>query len=203
MNTKQFSEWLVLKTACADGKEWARGKTLAQAWNNLERPEWMIWLIWQSEEAVEKTIWVKIAVYAAKQALPFFEKQYPKDKRPWKAIEAAERWIKNPTEENRKIAFTSADASVYVSASAAAHASAAESASASAAADASAYAYAAVYADADAAEDAAEDAAAAASAAAYAAAAAAIDASEYARKKMNQKICVYIRQLIKLEDLEF
>lgn len=47
---------------------------------------------------------VKEAVEMASRILKVFEKKYPKDKRPRKAIEAAKDWLKNPTEINRKAA---------------------------------------------------------------------------------------------------
>ena len=48
-----------------------------------------------------KMISVKWAVSCAKHVLHIFEEQYPDDKRPRKAIEAASNWIKDPSEKNR------------------------------------------------------------------------------------------------------
>ena len=53
---------------------------------------------WQKKDSVE------LAIYSAKLVLPIFEKEYPKDKRPRKAIEAAQKYIKNPSEKNRAAA---------------------------------------------------------------------------------------------------
>ena len=44
---------------------------------------------------------IEYAVFAARQVLPAFEKEYPEDKRPRLAIEAAIRVMKNNTEKNR------------------------------------------------------------------------------------------------------
>lgn len=41
-----------------------------------------------------KEMSVKLAIYAAKLALPIWEEKYPKDNRPRKAIEASEKWLK-------------------------------------------------------------------------------------------------------------
>ena len=49
----------------------------------------------------EKKDSVSMAIYAAELCLEHFEKEYPNDKRPRGAIEAAKRWIENPTEKNR------------------------------------------------------------------------------------------------------
>jgi len=48
---------------------------------------------WTKEDSV------KLAVFASEQVLGIYEKQYPNDDRPRKAIEAAKAWLKNPTEE--------------------------------------------------------------------------------------------------------
>jgi hypothetical protein len=42
---------------------------------------------------------VELAVYAAESVIGRFEKQYPDDKRPRAAIEAAKAWLKNPCEK--------------------------------------------------------------------------------------------------------
>jgi len=43
---------------------------------------------------------VRLAVFAAEAVLPRWTAQYPDDDRPAKAIEAAKRWLKEPTESN-------------------------------------------------------------------------------------------------------
>ncbi len=45
-----------------------------------------------------------IAVAAAKNCIGVFEKRYPGDDRPRKALQAAEQWLNEPTEENRRVA---------------------------------------------------------------------------------------------------
>jgi hypothetical protein len=45
---------------------------------------------------------VSIAIDAAKNCIHVFEKEYPTDDRPRKALEAAEKWLNDPTEENRR-----------------------------------------------------------------------------------------------------
>jgi hypothetical protein len=48
-----------------------------------------------------KPLLVEYAIGCARHVLPNYEKKYPCDDRPRKAIEAAEKWLKAPTEENR------------------------------------------------------------------------------------------------------
>ena len=80
---------------------------------------------WGIVRLMDKTQKVRYAVYAAERVLEIYETKYPKDDRPRKAIEAAKKWVKEPTEENRKAA-SAADADA--SSAAAAHAAAAASA---------------------------------------------------------------------------
>jgi len=102
---------------------------------------------WSEMRVVRAYEWTKLdsvamAIYAAELVIGEHEKKYPDDKRPRQAIEAAKKWLKDPTEENRQAASAASAAS------------------------------AAAYAACDAACDAAYDAAYAAAAAAYAASAA-------------------------------
>ena len=87
---------------------------------------------------------VKLAIYSAELVLPIFEKQYPKDNRPRKAIAAAKKCIESDTKENRiarAAAANAAAANAVANAAAAAKAAvanAAVGAGASAAANAAA-----------------------------------------------------------------
>ena len=45
-----------------------------------------------------KTMSVKLAIYAAELVLPIFETEYPDDKRPRKAIEAAKEHLRKPSD---------------------------------------------------------------------------------------------------------
>jgi len=57
---------------------------------------------WSDMRIVKSYKWTKkdsvaLAIYAAQLVLPIFEKEYPKDNRPRKAIEAAIYWMKHPS----------------------------------------------------------------------------------------------------------
>jgi hypothetical protein len=45
---------------------------------------------------------VSIAIDAAKNCIHVFEAEYPTDDRPRKALEATEKWLSDPTRENRR-----------------------------------------------------------------------------------------------------
>ncbi len=77
---------------------------------------------WSEMRIVKICTWtqrdsVLLAVYAARQVLPIYEKKYPQNNCPRKTIEAAEKWADNPTKKN-----TVATYAAYAAAHAAAHA---------------------------------------------------------------------------------
>ena len=121
--------------ACDDGTEYAvkslLGKSYSDAIKQCIADNKLQWANWGIVRVMDGTERVKYAVYAARQVLKLFEDKYKDDKRPREAIEAAERWTRNPSEKNRN----AADA-----ASAAAYTAYVSSASAYAAYAANAYA---------------------------------------------------------------
>jgi hypothetical protein len=69
--------------------------------------------VWEKMRIVKEWEWTKkdsvlFSIYAAYLCLDNFEKVYPNDKRPREAIEAAERYIENPTEKNQEAAESAA-----------------------------------------------------------------------------------------------
>jgi hypothetical protein len=172
MNNAEFIDWMRDRGACAAAIEWVSGigYSRREVWENCERADWLLW--WAARDGFDHVEIVRAACACARTALKYVPDG---EDRPRLAIEAAERWCDDPTEEHRR---ASADAA-YAVADAAANAARAAYAAAYAAACA---AYAAARApDADAAADAAYAACAAADAA-YAARAAAYaaDAAAYA-----------------------
>jgi hypothetical protein len=179
----------------------------AKRLNSDDHNDWANWLIVRFMTHEQK---VQYAIFAAEQVIDIYEKKYPNDDRPRKAIEAAKNYLKDKSLENKNAAYTTAtDAAyaAYAAADAAAYAAAAADAAyvAAAAADAADAAYVAAYAAAyaayaaaDAAYDAAAYTADAAAYAAYAAAAAAYAAAYAAvKKEMQNKILEYGIGLLK------
>jgi hypothetical protein len=185
-------EFLHQKEACEQSYKWVCENKLI----GLEHEEFIDKLMknnrfseanWLLTKLFDETQCVKYAVFCAQQVIDIFEKKYPDDKRPRKAIEAAKDYLESPNDVTYAAAVAAAanaadaaEASVYAAANAAyaAHyaaydANAAYAAEAYAAANA-AYAayYAAYYAN-----------------AAYAAEAYAAEASVYAGiEEMRMKI---------------
>ena len=80
------------RSACSEALEWADGKTFAEAWTSCERPDWMLWIAGRMCETPgwwTRQEFVLAACACAETVLPIFEKKYPDDKRPRKAIETA------------------------------------------------------------------------------------------------------------------
>ena len=153
---KLTEQWLREKSACSEGVEWflkQKEIDVVKVLKKLIKEKKLPWANWTIVRVMNYKQRVQYAVFAAEQVIGIFEKEYPDDKRPRQAIEAAKKCIENPSKENKKAA---ADAYAAADAAASAAAAAAHAAAAAAAAAAAYAAYA--------------DAAAAAAAAAYAAA---------------------------------
>jgi hypothetical protein len=142
----------------------------------------------------DKRLSVILAVFFAEGVLPIFEKEFPEDKRPREAVEAAKAWIVNPCRE------TANAANAAHAASADAYPDAAHAANAAAAAYSAAAAAAAYYAAADAAHAAANaaDAAHAAANAADAAHAASAHAANAQSKLfyIHKKLLMLLPQIL-------
>ena len=106
-------EWLKEKDACFAGMKCyeANGKpnTVENCIKKL-MPEHFDYANWLLTNAFTKEQNVKYAIFAAKQVVDIFEKEYPNDKRPRHSIEAAEEWLKNPCEETQEKAAEAAEA---------------------------------------------------------------------------------------------
>ena len=93
--------WLKEKGACTSGTEWfcntfKMGTTEKELIEKLIKTEKTDWAWWYLRKVLTKEQSVKIAIYASEQVIGIFEKKYPKDDRPRKAIESAKEYLKNP-----------------------------------------------------------------------------------------------------------
>ena len=137
------------------------------------RFDWANWLIVRLMNRKQK---VQYAIFAAELVIDIYEKKYPDNDKPKKAIEAAKAYLKNPSKKTKSDASNAANAAAYAAANVAADAAANVAAyAANVAANVAAYAANAAanvtaYAAANVAADAANVAADAANAAANVAA---------------------------------
>jgi hypothetical protein len=194
---KITKKWLDNIGACEYGIAWFLSQKETDSVKVVEKlitEKHLDWANWLVTRLMNHKQQIQYAVYAAEQVIDIFENKYPDDKRPREAIEAAKRYLKNPTEGNKnaaRVVAAAANAAAidYAAASAAAAYAAANAAYASAAA-----AYAATNASAYA------SAYAATNASAYAARIAANAAAYAAAAKMKIKIIKYGLELLEAKE---
>ena len=155
------TDWLREQLACDEGTDWFKAQNETDALAVLQKLrgdhwDWYRWLAVRLMTHKQKVEW---ACFCAEQVLFIFEKKYPMDDRPRKAITAAKAWAKDPSEANRERARNDADAAYAAAAELLRWAAAAEmrsqhplAAAYAAAATAAAYAADAATADAYAAD---------------------------------------------------
>jgi hypothetical protein len=97
--------------ACQEARAWAGDRTPRQAWDEAPRADWLLW--WAGRLGVDKVLLVRCACQIARTVLHLIPAG---EERPRLAIEAAERWCENPTEENRKKAARAAKAAAWAAA---------------------------------------------------------------------------------------
>ena len=118
-------EWLVEKNACQDGLDWfaKQGKEVEPIplLNLLIKKKKLDWANWLIVRVMEYKQYVSYAVFAAELVIDIFEKEFPDDKRPRTAIEAAKKCIENPNDENKKEAARAAGIAAYSAADSAAY----------------------------------------------------------------------------------
>jgi hypothetical protein len=123
MNIEQWQKWLKSYSACSDGYAEACNKLPDEWYQSTGRSDWMIWVLRKLPKHKEdKKLWVAIAIESAKLVLHLTKDE---QQRPQIAIEAAVKWLENPTEENRIAAYAATNAAAYSAADAAAYSAAA------------------------------------------------------------------------------
>jgi len=135
-------EWLQEKSACASGVDWfdaQKDTDAVKVLKKLIKEDKLGWANWTICRVFDYKQRVQYAVFVAEQTIDLYEKEYPNDKRPRLAIEAAKRCIENPSKENKAVANAAAYAAAYA-AYAAAYAAYAAAYAANAAAYAADYA---------------------------------------------------------------
>ena len=101
---KHWPDKLVEIGACAEAVAWARTqKSLAIAWEHCERADWMLWLLGHTLEPTvsEHRRLTLVACGCARKVLHLIPAG---EDRPRLAIEAAEKWAREPTKEHRAAA---------------------------------------------------------------------------------------------------
>lgn len=90
METMQ--EWLETHGACAQAVNWVGARSPEAAWNDCPYSSWLLWAAVRVE--VDESLFAEVAVSAAKSVLHLIPEG---ERRPIRAVEGAEAWLKNPT----------------------------------------------------------------------------------------------------------
>src|SRR3990167_6894566 len=141
---KLTTRFLNSKGACKEGLEWFKAQketNIIKVLRKLALENHWPWASWLIVRVMTRPQYLAYAIFAAEQVIEIFEKKYPKDKRPRKAIEAAKAFLKNDTHKNRVAAGAAAGAAADAAADAYSDADAADAYSDADAADAADAAY--------------------------------------------------------------
>ena len=116
--------WLKEKSACSEGIVWFTAQEEVDAVKVLEKlikEKKLDWANWTIARVMSYRQYVSYAVFAAEQVIDLYEKEYPDNKRPREAIEAAKKCIKDPSGKNKVAAHAAyaADAAAHAAAHAA------------------------------------------------------------------------------------
>ena len=93
-------EWLKEEGACSDGVEWFKEQNkseLKDVLSDLLKQNYASWANWSIVRFMTHKQKVQYAIFSAEQVIEIYEKKYPKDHRPRRAIETAKKWVENPT----------------------------------------------------------------------------------------------------------
>ena len=106
---KITKEWLESKNACYSSLTYVCannyiGLDIIDFLEKLIKEKRLSDANWLITKGMNKKQNVLYAIFAAEQVISIYEKKYPKDSRPRKAIEAAKRYIKNPCKKTKAAA---------------------------------------------------------------------------------------------------
>ena len=136
-------DWLLEHRACTKGINWFTAQTETDGLATVKKLmaekklEWANWLI---VRLMAYKQYVSYGVYAAEQVVDIYEKKYPDDGAPRKAIETAKKCVENPSEENKIAANAACCATSWFASWAASAANAASEAAGNAAGNAASWA---------------------------------------------------------------
>lgn len=84
-----FQDWLQMKDACNEAREWVGDRDAETAWRECPRPDWMLWACGRLK--LDRKLFVAIACRIARGLLYLVPAN---EDRPRIAIETTERWLR-------------------------------------------------------------------------------------------------------------
>lgn len=106
-------EFLEKWGACADGKEWFLEEGISdpiEGIKNLVAKDNWEWANWLIVRVMTREQYLAYAIFSAEQVINIYEKKYPDDKRPRKAIDAAKSVLRKDTNAAWDAAWAAWDA---------------------------------------------------------------------------------------------
>jgi hypothetical protein len=104
MTNAEFKQWLKDNEACLEAREWIKDRDEVTAWQECERPDWMLWLASRRPWATIEQ--VKHSGHDCAQAVAYLNC----DPRVQAAIDAGRKAVDAPTDENINAAEEAAEA---------------------------------------------------------------------------------------------
>jgi len=104
---KLTSKWLKEQNACDAGREWwneHKSSDPIKTINTLMDDNHFDWANWLIVRVMTHEQQIKYAIFAAEKVTGIYEKQYPNDACPRKAIEAAKEYLKYPDKTHQQAA---------------------------------------------------------------------------------------------------
>ena len=84
-----FQDWLQMKDACDEAREWVGDRDAETAWRECQRPDWMLWACGRLK--LDRKLFVAIACRIARGLLYLVPAS---EDRPRIALETTERWLR-------------------------------------------------------------------------------------------------------------
>lgn len=111
---KKFTKrWIEKRGPCQEAVEWfyaQKEREVIPVLRKLIASKKYEWANWAIVRCMRRKSYLKYAIYAAELVLDLYEKEYPSDKRPREAINAAKKCIEKPITENKNAARSAASA---------------------------------------------------------------------------------------------
>ena len=110
---KLTQKWLKSKLVCSAGLQWFTEQSETDGFRVLEKlltEKHLSWANWLVVRLMKHNQQIRYAIFAAEQVIGLFEKKYPKDDKPRKAIEAAKAYLAKPSKATKSAADAAADA---------------------------------------------------------------------------------------------
>ena len=120
---KLTKKWLVNRNACAEAVrafEDQPERDDVKIINLLMEQGRFDWANWLIVRRMKRLNYIRHGIFVVREVLGIYEKKYPENEAPRKAVEAAEKYLKSPTAKNKRTADAVAYAAIYAAGHAAA-----------------------------------------------------------------------------------